>query len=984
MSQRKTRTERKTIDYGGLSEIGHVYKRLDMYAGSTTKKLHTNLIYDDGKLINKEIRTPEAVQRVFLEIISNAGDNVDSSRRAGVDPGRIDITVNSTTIKIKNGGLAIPVEKIVLEAKGKNINVKPYKEGDENYSWLPAYIFGFLRSSNNYDDENIIRTGAGKNGIGAKLTNILSKKFTVEIEDPDAKLRFTGVWKDNMFMNDETIKPEITVVEDKTIEKGFVSIEWDLDFERFKMKKYAIEDLALFCRYAVDYSFACKIITTFNGVEFDYRDINKYALLFFTEEVIETSILKYSWKEIPKDLEKCPDPTLTKKIIEARKSEHMPELEVLILDTPDEGKVISYVNGLMTVEDGVHVDCVQDPVIRYVCNLINGDKKKAKDKSNVRNGIITARNVKPHVSFIVNAHIMDPDYNSQSKTKLTSPELVMDLEEKKLKKLNDWNLVKRLYAELEAMAFRTATKSDGKKSKHVNIKGSDANRAGTKESLKCALYIVEGKSAAGYPRKRINFLKGGKNYNGLAILKGKLMNITNANPVQYANNIVFGYVKKMIGLKEGVDYNAKINVNTLRYGFLIVNVDADDDGMHILAHFLNFLREKFPGILQQNMVGYLRTPVIKLLKGGRIAHRFFTVVDFNKWKETNNIKGFEIRYYKGLGTSEDVDIEDDLDNAPTVFCIYDEKSNAGFDLAFHKSNADRRKEWIAKWRDVTQSEDVVSVDMKDIMVGKNKLEVAQDISQLLNRELINYSVTSLFRAIPSEYDHLKVSQRKALYASLVWFGYNPKAKGKRLKVGRLVYKAADMVQYHHGEKSLIDTFIKMAQEFTGLIIWDSSIEEVVSAPEKMAEMKPLMLVIQKLILLGGFHMFIIKNLLILLKNILLKEMNANLIGCQELFLWELLMELMVSPLVFQHLLHHIIQLMLLIIIFKNVKVKNPILSCRGLIDLKVEEKSKTETELLISKRKLFPNMVISKLWKKPTMRWMMKKETGMRAIIWLC
>jgi len=816
MSNRKVRTERKVNNYGGLSDIGHVYKRTDMYAGSTNKKKHTELIYNNGKLIDREIKLPEAVKRAFLEIISNAGDNADASRNAKIDPGKIEITATEKIIKIKNYGLAIPIEKITLEEKGSEINVRAFEEGDEQHTWLPAYIFGFLRSSNNYDDENIKRTGAGKNGIGAKLVNILSKKFTVTVEDADNKRRFIGIWKDNMFMNNEEMKPQVEIQEDENIAKGSIEIEWELDFERFKMKKYEVEDLALFCRYAIDYSFACKVVVIFNDTEFDYRDIHKFATLFFEQSVIDTSITKYSWKNIPKDLEKNKDIILTKKIIEAKKANHIPELEVLILDTPDEGKIISYVNGLITVEGGVHVDCVQDPLTKHVAQLINGNKKRDKDKTSSECGIITSGRIKPHISLIVNARLIDTEYDSQSKTKLTSPQPTFFIEENKLKIINEWSIIQRLYKELEIMAFRNASKTDGKKAKHIKEeKGFNANKAGTRESLKCALYIVEGNSAAGYPRRRISLLENGKDYNGLAILKGKPLNITKAKAEKYTNNKVFAYIKQMIGLKEGIDYNSKANLDTLRYGFLIINVDADDDGYHILAHFLNFLREKFPGILKQNMVGYLRTPVIKLRKKDTIVKRFFMAKDFDDWKKTNDIKGYEIRYYKGLGSSEAEDVGDDLNFAPTIFCIYDDKSNENFDLAFHTDNADKRKEWIAKWRDITQIEDVSPVNLSDIIKGKNPLEGAQNISQFLNRELVNYSVTSLFRAIPSEYDHLKMSQRKALYASLNYFNYNPKDKSKRIKVGRLVYKSADMTQYHHGETSLIGTFIKMAQDFVG-------------------------------------------------------------------------------------------------------------------------------------------------------------------------
>lgn len=807
MANRKINTKRSVDNYGGLTDIGHVYKRPDTYAGSTTRKGRLALIYDNGKLVEKEIKLPEAVERLFLEIISNAGDNCDSSRRDNVNPGKIDIIVTDTTIKITNGGKLIPIEKIFFEEKGDTIDIREYREGDSEFTWLPAYIFGKLRSSSHYDDENVIRTGAGRNGYGAKLTNIFSKLFTVIIEDPVSKTRFKSVWKDNMFKDNPKTKPEITVEKDENIKEGFLSIEWELDFERFKMKKYLIEDKALFCKIAVDYSFACKIITTFNGVEMDYRDIYKYSALIFKPEEMQNTIVKFSWGE--NEMEKLSDNALLKKIIEAKKPEHIPELEVLVLDTPDKGRIYSYVNGLMTKEGGTHVDCVLNPIYKFIADAINKDNNK-KNK-------ITALKIKPHISLVVNARLFDTEYESQSKNKLNFPTPKIILEDSKLKKMLEWDLMERLLAELDAMAFKNATKTDGKKNKHINeVKGSDANKAGTKDSHKCVLYIVEGQSAAGYPRERIDYLDGGFDYHGLAILKGILLNVSTADRDKYINNLVFSYIKKMMGFKEGLDYNIEKNIQTLRYGFMVLNVDADHDGMHILALFLNFLREKFPGVLKQNMVGYLRTPVIKVMKGDdKTIARFFTEKSYEEWIKTNSVKGLKVRYLKGLGSSiQGFDPKDDLKHAPTIFCIYSEKDNANFDLAFNKHRADERKEWIAKWRDVTQIEDIVSVDLKDILKGKNKLEGAQDTSQLINRELVDYSVASLKRCIPSEYDLLKDSQRKALYATLKYFNYDPK-KGKEIKVGRLVYKAADMTQYHHGETSLVDTFIKMAQDFVG-------------------------------------------------------------------------------------------------------------------------------------------------------------------------
>ena len=800
---------RKVTDYDYLSDIDHVYKRPDTYVGSCKQqKFSTHLLdLEKMKLIKSEATMSQAVQRVFLEILSNAGDNADASRRSKIDPGSIKIDVTSTTVTIKNGGLHIPVEKISTVTNKGNLSVTEYKEGDENWTWLPCFIFGQLRTSNNYN-ENLKRMGCGRNGVGAKCANIFSKKFTLEIYDPKNKLHFKSTWKDNMFKDNPELKPEVEVSKED-IKEGSVIISWDLDFERFGIKEYTQEDLKLFARFAVDFSFTCKIKTYFNGIELDFRDIREYTKLIWSDEQMKNNITNFVWnKETPEKIKKARLETQQGFIIEAKKSEHIPDLEIFIVDTPDNSENITYVNGLMTPEGGVHLDAAQEQIFKFISNIVNEGRKGKKNT-------ITPKNIKPHLSFIINARLVNPEYTSQTKTKLSSPSVTVSYQDKILKNIETWDVIQRMYSEIDAISFNKAVKNDGIKRKHIPMdKGEDANLAGTKDSQSCTLFLAEGISALNYPQKRICMLDGGKDKHGYMPLKGVFMNTSKASRENYANNTVIASVKQVLGLKEDVDYDDPQNIKTLRYGFIILTVDADDDGMHILCLVLNFFREKFPGIIRRNMIGYLRTPIIKVMKGDKIAKRFFTVQKFENWKSKNSLRGHIVRYFKGLGTSNDDDIKDDLTSAPTVICFHDSKCIDNFDLAFHEDNADQRKDWIEKWRDVAQYEDVISIDIDTIKKDKNDLIKAQDISQLINRELIGFSVSSLFRAIPSEYDFLKDSQRKALYSALTYFNYDPK-KGKSIKVGRFSNKAADLTQYHHGEKSLIDTFIKMAQDFMG-------------------------------------------------------------------------------------------------------------------------------------------------------------------------
>ena len=72
----------------------------------------------------------------------------------------------------------------------------------------------------------------------------------------------------------------------------------------------------------------------------------------------------------------------------------------------------------------------------------------------------------------------------------------------------------------------------------------------------------------------------------------------------------------------------------------------------------------------------------------------------------DEMKNYRIEYYKGLGKNTAKDIEDDNKTASTVVCVYDDKLEDTFDVAFDKYRVPERKNWIAEWRDATKEEDI--------------------------------------------------------------------------------------------------------------------------------------------------------------------------------------------------------------------------------------------------------------------------------------
>ncbi len=762
-NERHIRTTRSANDYQTLTSREHVYKISDSYIGSTDPESRTEILLDiqNAKLVSGDISMSRAIERLFLEILSNAGDNTDASRRAGVNPGGIDVNMDHKWIRVRNGGLTIPVETSKAD---------PTK-------LVPDLIFGQLRSSSNYDTK-VIRMGCGRNGFGAKLTNIFSLMFVVKIGDNINKRLYTGTWQKNMS------EGPVSSVEAYNESEGFVEISWHLDFARFGLEQYPDEAFALFARYCADFSLTCKIPVSFNGIQMDFRNIRDYAALYWDAEKCGKAIIHHEWASPTKDLPNgvCPfSSTLNnaqkeKGISMALQAEHIPIIEMMILDTPDEGMCLSYVNGLLTIDGGVHVSECYNALSAQILDLVNGSmekkgkngKPKEKKEGDIKTPKLTSEDIKRHISIIINCRLPDPKYTSQSKTKVASPKPHVSISNKIVKSVEQWNLIARLYAALEAKMFNTLKKTNGGRAKHLDMdSGQDANDAGTEKSGQCLLYLVEGKSASSYPKLRISKTEGNKNFGGYYPLRGKFLNVKNAPILKVAANKEVEAIKTMLGLREGVDYSLQENLITLRYGYVIICVDADSDGFHIASLLINYFNQFYPGLLMMGRVAILRTPVVRLYDGkgdkAKIVGRFYNNSEFEDWLKTDAGKAnkYRIVYYKGLAKSDESEVVDDLTTAPVVTVIYDDKAFESLDIAFNKDLAYKRKEWISKWREISH---VVDVNFEGTGVYRK-----QKITGFINHELIDYTKDVLFRAIPSQDDGLKRSQRQALYAALKYF-----------------------------------------------------------------------------------------------------------------------------------------------------------------------------------------------------------------------
>lgn len=784
------------LSYKQYEQRMHVYMKPDMYIGADQKMVRNDWLFDlvNKKMVNATIDFTPGCERLFLEILTNASDNVGRSRRAGVDPGKLEILMTNSTISITNYGLPIPIE------------IHP----EENI-YIPQMIFGSLLTSSNYEVE---RHEAGTNGIGAKAANIFSTEFMVIVHDHIRHLKYTQVWNTNMTVRGEPI------IEQYTGKVSSVQIVYVMDFARFGYPipndtegGYPSEAFALFARHAVDISFTAKTQVSFNGHEFNYSNIRDYARLYFGDAV-DNAIVHYQWPPNTEIVKKKKGYQI------AKNPAIIPEVELIALDTPDEGHHISLVNSMTTPEGGVHVNAGFKAIADNTVKMINeeimkklmGKKNKEVDAKEKKAHTINIGDVKPHISILLSVRVKDPKFTSQTKTQLHSPTPKITIDPEDLRIIQKWKLIPRLYATLEAKQFASLSKTDGKLKKYVRLqKGIDANNAGKALRHQCVLYITEGQSGAGYANTLVDLVPGGRDNIGTLPMRGKSLNVMNATPLQIERNSEINELKNMLGLVDCPDpkqlntyYLDDNNFSKLRYGGgIMIMADSDVDGKHIVGLILNFFYCRFPSLLARGYVVHYRTPIIRVTnKRTKEVKKFYMEQTFDNWLQQDpshqDKKIWKPFYYKGLGTSSDADVADDYQTRRIISCFYDPQAPVAMRLAFDKRFANQRKDWIGRWRNVLQIEDVVK----------------QPISDFINHELILFSIEDTKRSLPRLMDGFKESHRKIIYGAHECFNIGGD-KMEKQKVAQFSAKVAEVSKYHHGELILDDVIVKMSHDFVG-------------------------------------------------------------------------------------------------------------------------------------------------------------------------
>ena len=221
------------------------------------------------------------------------------------------------------------------------------------------------------------------------------------------------------------------------------------------------------------------------------------------------------------------------------------------------------------------------------------------------------------------------------------------------------------------------------------------------------------------------------------------------------------------------------------------------DGMHIHGLLINFFHYFWPELLEMQYVKMCLTPIVKVSKGPSIKE-FYNLNEYEKWnRETKDASRWNVKYYKGLGTSNAQEAKQALTHIDQKLLHFtkDEETDTSINLGFNKKLTDERKEWLRSTYDAS-----LNMDRSTNYVP---------VSEFIHKELIHFSHYDNQRSIPNMLDGFKPTQRKIIFSALKYLQHG------EMKVAQFGAKVAEKTDYHHGEMSIMNTIINMAQNYMG-------------------------------------------------------------------------------------------------------------------------------------------------------------------------
>jgi len=493
---------------------------------------------------------------------------------------------------------------IEVSIKDKTVSVRDYGRG------IPlgkvVDVVSKMNTGGKYDSL-AFKKSVGLNGVGTKAVNALSNYFRVESVRDD-KQKAAEFSAGNLVIDEEIIET--------TKRKGtkVVFTPDEAIFKNYKFRnEYVIKMLKNYCYLNTG------LTIIYNGEKY-YSENGLKDLL--EENITEEDAVYPIIHLLGDDIEVA---------ITHSKSQYSEEYH-------------SFVNGQNTTQGGTHLVAFREALVKTIREFYN----KNFDPSDVRKSVVSAVSIK----------VMEPVFESQTKTKLGSTDVgpdmpsvrtfVNDFVKTKLDnylhknpEVADALLRKILQAERERKelsGIRKLAKDRAKKANLHNKKLRDCRvHLGDIKNpryLESTLFITEGDSASGSITKSRDV-----NTQAVFSLRGKPLNSYGMTKKIVYENEEFNLLQAALNIEEDME--------DLRYNNIVIATDADVDGMHIRLLLITFFLQFFPELIKEGHLYILQTPLF------RVRNKKETIYCYSEEERVNAIEKLkpkpEITRFKGLG-----------------------------------------------------------------------------------------------------------------------------------------------------------------------------------------------------------------------------------------------------------------------------------------------------------------------------------------------